>query len=105
MLELDDATFESTIKGSDIPVIVDFSATWCGPCQRLKPIIEELSNEYDGKVKIAKLDIDSSPNTPTAFGIMSVPTILFFKDGEKVDQSIGLQSKDSLKKKIDGLIG
>ncbi len=104
MLELSDATFASEVEGSDIPVVVDFGASWCGPCKRLKPIIEELASEYDGKVKIASFDIDASPQTPAKFNVMSVPTIIFFKDGKQVDQAIGLMAKGALKSKIDNLL-
>ena len=104
MLELTDATFDSEVYESEIPVVVDFGATWCGPCKRIAPIIEELANEYEGKVKIATFDIDASPATPAKFRVMSVPTVLFFKDGKPVDQVVGLVPKDQLKSKIDGLL-
>jgi thioredoxin 1 len=104
MLEITDATFDSEVTKSETPVVVDFGATWCGPCQRLAPIVEELAKEYAGKVKIAKMDIDGSPKTPAKFGIMSVPTVMFFKGGKAVDKVVGLCAKDSLKKKIDPLL-
>lgn len=104
MLELTDATFDAEVMKSDKPVVVDFGAAWCGPCKRLAPIVEELAKEYDGKVKIAKFDIDSSPQTPAKFRVMSVPTVLFFKGGKQVDVVNGLTSKDALKKKIDPLL-
>ncbi len=104
MLEINDANFEAEVVKSETPVVVDFGATWCGPCKRLAPIVEELAKEYEGKVKIAKLDIDDSPNTPMKFGIMSVPTVLFFKGGKAVDKVVGLAAKDALKKKIEPLL-
>jgi thioredoxin 1 len=104
MLEITDATFDAEVTKSQTPVVVDFGATWCGPCQRLAPIVEELAKEYEGKVKIAKLDIDGSPKTPAKFGIMSVPTVMFFKGGKAVDKLVGLAAKDALKKKIDPLL-
>ena len=104
MLELTDATFDSEVYESDIPVVVDFGATWCGPCKRIAPIIEELAKEYEGKVKIAKFDIDASPGTPAKFRVMSVPTVLFFKEGKPVDQVVGLVPKAQLKAKIEGLL-
>jgi thioredoxin 1 len=104
MLTLTDATFESEVMKSEKPVVVDFGATWCGPCQRLAPIVEELAKEYEGRVKIAKFDIDESPATPAKFRIMSVPTVLFFKGGKQVDTVLGLVSKDALKKKIEPLL-
>jgi thioredoxin 1 len=104
MLELSDATFEAEVVKSDKPVVVDFGAKWCGPCKRLAPIVEELAKEYEGKVKIAKFDIDASPQTPAKFRVLSVPTVLFFKGGKPVDTVIGLTTKDALKKKIDPLL-
>lgn len=104
MLELNDATFEKEVLQSDKPVVVDFGAQWCGPCKRLAPIVEDLAKEYEGRVKIAKFDIDESPNTPARFRIMSVPTVLFFKGGKQVDVVVGLAGKDALKKKIDSLL-
>jgi thioredoxin 1 len=104
MLELTDATFETEVMKSNVPVVVDFGAKWCGPCKRLAPIVEELAKEYEGKVKIAKFDIDSSPQTPAKFRVLSVPTVLFFKGGKQVDAVMGLVAKDALKKKIDPLL-
>src|SRR5438093_13372821 len=104
MLELTDATFETEVMNSEKPVVVDFGAKWCGPCKRLGPIVEELAKEYDGRVKIAKFDIDDSPKTPAKFRIMSVPTVLFFKGGKQVDMVVGLVAKEALKKKIDPLL-
>jgi thioredoxin 1 len=104
MLELTDATFDAEVLKSDKPVVVDFGATWCGPCKRLAPIVEELAKEYEGRVKIAKLDIDASPKTPAQFRVLSVPTVIFFKGGKVVDQLVGLAPKDALKKKIEPLL-
>lgn len=104
MLQLNDANFDAEVLQSDKPVVVDFGAKWCGPCKRLEPIVEELAKEYDGKVKIAKFDIDESPKTPAKFRVMSVPTVVFFKAGKQVDVQMGLVSKDALKKKIEPLL-
>ncbi len=104
MLEITDKNFDSEVLKATTPVVVDFSATWCGPCKRLAPIVEDLAKEYDGKVKIAKLDIDGSPESAQKFRVMSVPTVLFFKGGKQVDMVVGLQPKDALKKKIDALL-
>jgi thioredoxin 1 len=104
MLALTDDTFQAEVLDSDQPVMVDFTATWCGPCKRLAPIVEELAAEYEGKVKIAKFDIDASPNTPARYKVMAVPTVMFFKGGKEVDIVQGLVAKDALKKKIDGLL-
>jgi len=103
-LEFDDSTFESQVIQSTVPVVVDFSATWCGPCRQLAPIIEDLAKEYLGKVKVGKVDIDQSQEAAGTYGILSVPTVLFFKGGKKVDQVVGLNPKNVYKSKIDGLL-
>lgn len=103
-LEFNDTNFESEVIASDVPVLVDFSATWCGPCKQLSPIIDQLATEYEGRVKIGKVDIDDAQEVAGKFGIMSVPTVLFFKEGKKVDQIVGLKPKDKFKEKIDALL-
>jgi len=104
MHEATDQNFETEVLGHAGPVIVDFGATWCGPCKRLEPIIEDLAKEYEGKAKIMKLDIDASPDTAAKFAVLSVPTVMFFKGGKKVDVVVGLTARENLKKKIDALI-
>ena len=103
--EFTDANFKTEVLDSKIPVVVDFSATWCGPCQQLAPIIDELAKEYAGVVKIGKVDTDASPEAASTYDIMSVPTVIFFKGGKKVDSVLGLQPKAELKKKIEALKG
>ena len=99
-----DSTFAKVLADNSVCVL-DFSATWCGPCKRLAPIIEELAEEYAGKVFIGKIDIEESPEITDKFGIMSVPTVLFFKNGElQNDKIIGLPSKQDLENKIKALI-
>jgi len=83
-------------------VLVDFTATWCGPCRQIAPLVDQLADEYDGKAKVAKLDIDESPETARRFQIRGVPTILIFKGGEVVDQQVGLAPKTILASKLDG---
>ena len=104
-VEFTDANFQAEVLQSDKPVVVDFSAAWCGPCRQLAPIIEDLAKEYAGRVKVGKLDIDQSQEIASKFGIMSVPTVLFFKAGQKVDTLVGLNSKSVYKAKIEGLVG
>lgn len=103
-LEVTDATFENEVLKSDVPVLVDFWAEWCGPCKRLAPMVDELAGEYDGRLKVVKLDVDSNNATAMQFRIMSIPSLLFFKDGEKVDQVIGLYPKEHFVEKIEKLI-
>ena len=98
-----DDNFDAEVLKSNIPVLVDFYAEWCGPCQMLAPTIEELAKEYDGKVKIGKLDVDESPAVAGKYGVMSIPTLIYFKNGEVVEKSMGFKPKDSLKAALDKL--
>jgi len=100
-----DETFEKEVIQSKLPVIVDFWATWCGPCKMIAPIIKELAKEYDGKVKVCKIDVDENPSVATSFGIRSIPTVLFFKNGQKVDAIIGAVQKSNFVHKIQTNFG
>jgi len=100
-IEIDDKNFDNEVLASKVPVLVDFWAPWCGPCQTMLPIIEELAGEYEaGTLKIGKINIDESKTVAAKYGIMSVPTFIIFKDGEIIDQFVGAQSKDSLKEHV-----
>src|SRR5690606_8705727 len=99
-----DATFESDVLKSDVPVLVDFWAPWCGPCRMVAPVVEELSNDYDGKVKIVKLNTDDNPKVASQFGIRSIPTLLIFKDGEIAGQVVGFRPKSELAKHLDAAL-
>jgi thioredoxin 1 len=93
---LTDATFDETIKGSDTPVLVDFWAEWCGPCKMIAPVLEEISVEQQGKLGIAKLNVDENPEVAMRFNVMSIPTLLVFKDGEPVKRLVGAKGKGQL---------
>lgn len=101
LLHLTDSSFKHDVLESDLPILVDFWATWCWPCRMLAPILEELAREYDKKIKVGKIDIDENPKTPTHYGVMSIPTLMFFKKGRVVQQVVGALSKADLKKKIE----
>ncbi len=99
--EVTDANFETEVVKSDKPVLVDFWAPWCGPCRMVAPLVEELAEEYEGKVKFVKLNTDDNVNIATRYGIRSIPTLLMFKGGEPIDQIIGFRPKGDLKKTVD----
>lgn len=101
---LTDQSFESEVIKSSKPVLVDFWATWCAPCRMIAPALEEIAKEYDGKAKICKIDVDQNPNIASRFGIMSIPSILFFKNGQLVDKVVGAVPKKQLADKLDGLM-
>ncbi len=101
IIHLSDATFDSEVLQSDIPVLVDFWAIWCGPCHMVAPIVEELSVTHAGKLKVAKVDVDSCQRTAARFNIRSIPTLLVFKEGRVVDQIIGAQPKRKIVAAVD----
>jgi len=104
LLNISDKNFKDEVLKSDLPVLVDFWAEWCGPCKMLAPVIEELAKEYLGKIKFAKLNVEGNQNIPTRYGIMSIPTLIFFKNGKIVDQITGALTRQQLKRKIEELI-
>jgi thioredoxin 1 len=104
LLHVSDADFENTVLKASLPVLVDFWAPWCGPCRMVSPIIEELSKEYAGKVVFAKVNTDENPATPTQYDIMSIPSLLLFKDGKLVDRAVGMRPKPALKQWLDNVL-
>ena len=104
MNQLDDQNFDAEVLQAKGVVIVDFWAVWCAPCRALAPVIADISNDYAGKVKVCKLDIESSTEIPARYGIRSIPTVLFFKDGEVVDRTVGAVPKTIIASKIDALL-
>jgi thioredoxin 1 len=101
VIELTDATFDNTVHNSDVPVLVDFWAPWCGPCKMIAPIIQEIAEEYKDKAKICKLDTDEARDSAMEFGISAIPTIILFKDGQVQKKWVGLTSKKDLAEAID----
>ena len=100
-IEITDSNFEEVVLKADKPVLVDFWAEWCGPCRMVGPVVEELSNEYEGKAVIGKVDVDNNPEVSMKFGIRNIPALLFFKDGEIVDKQIGAVPKSVLAEKLE----
>lgn len=100
-IELTDATFESEVLNSALPVLVDFWAPWCGPCRVMAPTIDQLAKELEGKVKVAKMNVDENNKYAQQFGIMSIPTFLFFKEGKVVEQMVGIMEKDDMKSRME----
>ena len=99
-----DSDFDEKVLKAGTPVLVDFWAEWCGPCRMIAPMVDELSQEYDGKISFAKVDVDSNPEISLKYGIRSIPTLLVFKDGQPVDQVIGAVPKGALKKRLDSAL-
>lgn len=96
MKVINDTEFDSEIKNSTVPVLVDFYAEWCSPCRQLSPLLEEMSHEMGGKLKVVKMNIDESPETPTSFGVRGIPTLIMFKDGQQVAVHSGAMTKSKL---------
>lgn len=101
---LTDDSFKKEVLESEMPVLVDFWAAWCQPCKMVSPIIDELAEEYKGKIKVAKMDVDAHPQNPGTYGIMSIPTVMLFKAGKPAAMMIGVQPKSVYKEKIDAVI-
>jgi len=103
-IEATDNNFDSVVIKSDKPVLVDFWAEWCGPCRMVGPLVKEISQEYEGRAVVAKLDVDSNPEVSAKFGIRNIPTILYFKNGEIVDKQVGAVPKNVIASKLEALL-
>jgi len=103
-VKINEDTFQSEVKEAGIPVLVDFYAEWCGPCKMMAPVLEEMSETYVDKMKICKCDVDQNMNLAAQFGVSAVPTLVWFKNGEKVDIAVGALSKTDLVNKIEGIV-
>ncbi len=99
-VKVTDATFEEVVVNAQTPILVDFWAEWCGPCKMIAPVLEEIAQEMDGQILVGKLDVDHNPDTAMAFGVMSIPTLLLFKDGQPVERIVGFQPKAQLMKRL-----
>lgn len=104
-INVSESSWDEEVINSDLPVMVDFWAEWCGPCKMIAPAVHDLAEEYTGKMNVAKVDVDNAPNIAMKYGIRSIPALIFFKDGQPVDQVVGALPKGALKKKIDSVLG
>lgn len=104
IVQATDQSFESEVLASASPVLVDFSAVWCGPCQKLEPVVHEIASEYGGRLKVVKVDVDHSPTTAAKFGVLSVPTLMLFRGGQVKDQFVGVLSKKALADRVDKVL-
>jgi thioredoxin 1 len=105
IVEVTDANFDADVLKSDKPVLIDFWATWCGPCRAIAPIVDELATEYQGKVKVGKMDVDRNSATPMRYGVRGIPTLLVFKDGQVKEQIVGYVPKEQIQKALDKHVG
>jgi len=103
-IHVTDNDFQEVVLNSDVPVVVDLWAEWCGPCRLIGPLIEEMATEYEGRAKMTKLDVDSNPQTAVKYGVRNIPTVLFFKNGEVADKQVGAVPKKVLVEKLEALL-
>ena len=101
ILNVNDDSFDEDVLNSDTPVLIDYWAEWCGPCKMIAPVLDEIAKDYEGKLKVCKLNIDENPDTPQKYGVRSIPTLLLFKDGEVVESTVGVAGKEQLAALLD----
>ena len=104
IVQMTDQNFESKVVEADRPVLVDFWAAWCAPCKMLKPVLDELAGEYEGRVLVGELDVDANPTTASHYAVLSIPTLILFRDGKPAQRIVGYQPKASLRQKIDAVL-
>ena len=102
--QVSDASFDSDVLQADVPVLIDFWAPWCGPCKAIAPVVEELAGEYDGRLKVVKMNVDDNPQTPAQYGVRGIPNLILFKSGEVKQQIVGAVPKGHLAKAIDDVV-
>jgi len=105
IVEVTDGNFDQMVLKSEQPVMVDFWAAWCGPCKALAPIVDEVATAYNGKVRVGKMDVDTSPVTPQRYGVRGIPTLLIFKNGQVQDQIVGYVARETIEKALNKLVG
>ena len=103
-MKVDSTNFDTEVKNSDVPVLVDFWAPWCGPCKMIGPIVEELAGDYEGKIKVAKINVDDNQELASQFGIRGIPTVMIFKDGEVANSFVGLRPKEDLASALEAVL-
>ena len=104
VIEVDDSNFEAEVVKASGAVLVDFSATWCGPCKKLEPVVDEIAGDYTGRLKVVKVDVDKAPSAAAKFAVMSVPTLLYFRDGQVRDQMTGVAPKRAIAERVDKVL-
>ena len=104
LIDVTDATFENEVIKSDLPVIIDMWAPWCGPCRKVEPILQKLSEKYSGKIKFYRMNVDENKTTPSQYRVMSIPNMIFFKNGQVVDTAIGALPESALQSKLDAIL-